>query len=312
MTDSHPGNSGLWNQFNHALLKTRSRIATGFATLFNTKGPIDKAIFDDLEMSLLQADVGVSTTQEVLDAIRKRVTQRQLKDRDALAQVLEIELQNIAAQLVKPLVVSSARPFVVLIVGVNGVGKTTTIGKLAHRFKRTGYSVMLAAADTYRAAAIEQLQSWGKVNDVPIISQKQGSDSASVAHDALQAATARSIDVLMIDTAGRLHSKSHLMEELAKVKRVLSRLQPDAPHECILVLDATAGQNTLNQIREFDRSLKLTGLILTKLDGSAKGGVVLALPSFTPLPLYFIGLGESLDSLGEFDAKAYVSGLLNS
>ncbi len=299
-----------WTRFHQALAKTRGRIAATLGGLLNGTGSIDQQTLDELETSLLLADVGTEATQGILDSLRKKLNRRQLGDRDALLKAIESELLSIAGGLEKAFTVAPKRPFVVLIVGVNGVGKTTTIGKLAHRFKTMGHSVMLAAGDTFRAAAIEQLQAWGETNSVPVIAQRKGSDSASVVHDAIQAARARSIDVLLADTAGRLHSKSHLMEELAKVRRVANRLDADAPHECILVLDATAGQNTLMQIREFDRAVSLTGLILTKLDGTAKGGVVLAIPSITSVPLYFVGMGESLDALREFDARAYVSGLL--
>ena len=312
MPETTETGSSAWKRFSHALAKTRGRIADGFGSLLSGNGTVSQTILDDLETGLLLADVGTQTAQQIIDEIRKKVTRRELRDQSALAKVLEIELITIANSLGKSFEITKDRPFVVLVVGVNGVGKTTTIGKLAHRFKSEGHSVMLAAGDTYRAAAIEQLDSWAKRNDVALVAQRQGSDSASVVHDAFQAAKARSIDVLLADTAGRLHSKSHLMEELAKVRRVVNRLDPKAPHECILVLDATAGQNTLAQIKEFDKVLNLSGLIMTKLDGTAKGGVVLALPSFTSLPLYFVGLGEEVDALGEFNPQAYVAGLLST
>ncbi len=308
---THAG-TGTWNRFSSALAKTRNRMAVGFGNLLSGKGAVSQAILDDLETGLLMADVGTQTAHQIVDGIRNKVTRRELKDQSALSQALENQLLNIANSLSKDFEITSDRPFVVLVVGVNGVGKTTTIGKLAHKFKSQGHSVMLAAGDTYRAAAIEQLASWANRNEVALVAQRQGSDSASVVHDALQAAKARSIDVLLADTAGRLHSKSHLMEELAKVRRVVNRLDSRAPQECILVLDATAGQNTLAQIREFDRVLNLSGLVMTKLDGSAKGGVVLALPSFTSLPLYFVGLGEEIDALREFNPQAYISGLLST
>lgn len=312
MPETIQTSSGAWERFSHALAKTRSRIADGLGSLLSGNGTVSQAILDDLETGLLMADVGSQTSQRIIDQLREKVTRRELQDRHALAQVLENELIDIACSLGKKFEITSDRPFVVLVVGVNGVGKTTTIGKLAHKFKKEGLSVMMAAGDTYRAAAIEQLESWAKRSDVALVAQRQGSDSASVVHDALQAAKARSIDVLLADTAGRLHSKSHLMEELAKVRRVVNRLDARAPHECILVLDATAGQNTLAQIKEFDKALSLSGLVMTKLDGTAKGGVVLALPSFTSLPLYFVGLGEEIDALREFNPQAYVSGLLST
>lgn len=311
MPDVLPNGRSAWSRFSHALAKTRSHIAQGLGSLLSGKGSVSNRVLDDLEASLLMADVGTQTAQQIVEEIRKKVTRKELLDQTALAQVLENELISIASSLGREFRITSERPFVILIVGVNGVGKTTTIGKLAHKFKSEGHSVMLAAGDTYRAAAIEQLQSWADRSGVSLIAQKQGSDSASVLHDAVQAARARSIDVLLADTAGRLHSKSHLMDELAKVRRVVNRLEPNAPHECILVLDATSGQNTLSQIKEFDKALSLSGLVLTKLDGTARGGVVLALPSFTKLPLYFVGLGEGIDSLREFNPHAYVAGLLS-
>lgn len=312
MPDTTQTGGGAWDRFSHALAKTRNRIADGLGSLLTGQGAVSRAILDDLETSLLMADVGSQTAHQIVDEIRKKVTRRELRDRSALAQALESQLMDIASSLGKDFEITSDRPFVVLVVGVNGVGKTTTIGKLAHKFKSEGHSVMLAAGDTYRAAAIEQLQSWANRNEVALVAQRQGSDSASVVHDAVQAAKARSIDVLLADTAGRLHSKSHLMEELAKVRRVVNRLDSRAPQECILVLDATAGQNTLAQIKEFDKALNLSGLVMTKLDGTAKGGVVLALPSFTSLPLYFVGLGEKIDDLRQFDPQAYIAGLLST
>ena len=312
MSDKTSTKQGGWSKFNLALAKTRSRISEGIGKLVSGRGPVDASILNDLETSLLIADVGTSTTEEILSGLKKKVIRKDLRNHEALASALENELIGIANTVGKSFEVAEDRPFVVLVVGVNGVGKTTTIGKLAHRFKSEGHSVMLAAGDTYRAAAIDQLQSWGKVNDVPVIAQKQGSDSASVIHDAMQAAKSRSIDILLADTAGRLHSKSHLMDELAKVRRVINALDPKAPHECILVLDATTGQNTLAQIEEFDKALSLSGLVVTKLDGTAKGGVILALPAFTHVPLYFVGLGEGVDALRDFDPREYVAGLLTS
>lgn len=311
MPDKTQDNSA-WDRFGKALAKTRNRIADGLGSLITGNGTVSQANLDDLEAILLMADVGTQTARQIVDEIRKKVTRQQLRDQAALAQILEDELVCIADSLAEEFHITSDRPFIVLVVGVNGVGKTTTIGKLAYKFKSGGHSVMLAAGDTYRAAAVEQLQAWANRIDVSLVAQRQGSDSASVVHDAIQAAKARHIDVLIADTAGRLHSKSHLMEELAKVRRVMSRLDPKAPHECILVLDATAGQNTLAQIKEFDRALNLTGLVLTKLDGTAKGGVVLALSSIASLPLYFVGLGEDIVDLREFNPRAYVAGLLST
>ena len=229
-----------------------------------------------------------------------------------MMRALRTELTTLALALEHRFTIRPAKPFIVLFVGVNGVGKTTTIGKLASRFQAEGHSVLLAAGDTYRAAAIEQLQSWGAAANVPVTSQKQGADSAAVIHDAIQIARSRSIDVVLADTAGRLHTKVGLMDELAKVKRVIGKLDSEAPHETILVLEASMGQNALNQVKEFHASLDLSGLILTKLDGTAKGGVVLALSRAAQLPLYYVGLGEAIDALQPFDAESYVDGLLTS
>lgn len=273
---------------------------------------LDDALLEELEFNLLSADVGSKTTAQILDRLRKEVHKQKLSSREQFIDALEVVLLDLANKLVKPLVISEDRPYVILVTGVNGVGKTTTIGKLAHRFKRDGLSVMLAAGDTYRAAAIDQLQRWGRANDVPVVAQQTGADSASVAHDAFQLANSRSIDVLIVDTAGRLHSNKGLMDELAKVHRVIRRLDASAPHESILVLDATIGQNALLQVKQFDTAVHLSGLVMTKLDGTAKGGVVLALPSISSLPLYYVGLGESIDAIQPFEPRDYVSGLLGS
>lgn len=273
---------------------------------------LDDGLLEELEFNLLSADVGSNTTAQILDRLRKEVNKQKLSSREQFIDTLEVVLLDLANKLVKPLVITEHRPYVILVTGVNGVGKTTTIGKLAHRFKREGLSVMLAAGDTYRAAAIDQLQRWGQANDVPVVAQHTGADSASVAHDAFQIANSRSIDVLIVDTAGRLHSNKGLMDELAKVHRVIRRLDASAPHESILVLDATIGQNALSQVKQFDTAVHLSGLVMTKLDGTAKGGVVLALPSISSLPLYYVGLGESIDSLQPFEPQDYVSGLLGS
>ena len=260
----------------------------------------------------MSADIGASTTTQVLYRLRREISKQKLSSREQFIGALETVLLDLANKLFKPFSISDSRPFVVLVTGVNGVGKTTTIGKLAHRFKGEKLSVMLAAGDTYRAAAIDQLQRWGQVNDIPVFAQQTGSDSASVAHDAFQVAKSRDIDVLIVDTAGRLHSNKGLMDELAKVHRVIQRLDSSAPHESILVLDGTIGQNALLQVEQFDTAVRLSGLIMTKLDGTAKGGVVLALPCVTTLPLYFVGVGESVDALQPFEPQDYVSGLLGS
>lgn len=280
--------------------------------MFSPGREIDESLLEELEFNLLSADVGAETTTQILEQLRKDIHKQKLSSREQFVDALESVLLNVAKKLEKPLLISDYHPFVILVTGVNGVGKTTTIGKLAHRLKEDGLSVMLAAGDTYRAAAIDQLHRWGEANDVPVIAQQTGADSASVAHDAFQTAKSRSVDVLLVDTAGRLHSNKGLMDELAKVHRVLQRLDPSAPHESILVLDGTIGQNALMQVKQFNEAVQLSGLIITKLDGTAKGGVVLALPAVSSLPLYFVGLGESIDALQLFDPQDYVTGLLGS
>lgn len=301
-----------WSRLGNALAKTRARVSNGIANVFSSGREIDEHLLEELEFSLLSADIGASTTAQILDRLRREISKQNLSSREQFIGALESVLLELANKLLKPFSVSDSRPFVVLVTGVNGVGKTTTIGKLAKRFKGENLSVMLAAGDTYRAAAIDQLQRLGQANDIPVFAQQTGSDSASVAHDAFQVATSRNIDILIVDTAGRLHSNKGLMDELAKVHRVIQRLDPSAPHESILVLDGTIGQNALLQVKQFDSAVPLSGLVLTKLDGTAKGGVVLALPSITTLPLYFVGVGESVDALQPFEPEDYVSGLLGS
>lgn len=287
-------------------------MSNGIANVFSLGAKFDEHLLEELEFSLLSADIGSTTTAQILDQLRREISKHKLGSREQFVAALETVLLDLASKLLKPFSVSDSRPFVVLVTGVNGVGKTTTIGKLAHRCKGENLSVMLAAGDTYRAAAIGQLQRWGQTNDIPVFAQQAGSDSASVAHDAFQVAKASNIDVLIVDTAGRLHSNKGLMDELAKVHRVIQRLDPAAPHESILVLDGTIGQNALLQVQQFDTAVHLSGLVMTKLDGTAKGGVVLALPSVTTLPLYFVGVGESVDALQPFEPQDYVSGLLGS
>lgn len=301
-----------WSRLGTALAKTRARVSNGIANVFSSGREIDEQLLEELEFSLLSADIGTSTTAQILDRLRREISKQKLSSREQFIGALETVLLDLANKLVNPFLVSDSRPFVVLVTGVNGVGKTTTIGKLAHRLRGENLSVMLAAGDTYRAAAIDQLQRWGQANDIPVFAQQAGSDSASVAHDAFQVATSRNTDVLIVDTAGRLHSNKGLMDELAKVHRVIQRLDSSAPHESILVLDGTIGQNALLQVKQFDGAVRLSGLIMTKLDGTAKGGVVLALPSITTLPLYFVGVGESVDALQPFEPEDYVSGLLGS
>ncbi len=272
---------------------------------------LDEDLLDELETALLGADVGVSATTALLEDLRARMAAREFADADALYDALRADLLGMLRKVETPLVVDdSLRPFVLLVVGVNGVGKTTTIGKLARHMQRDGARVLLAAGDTFRAAAVEQLKTWGDRNDVTVIAQGQGADAASVAFDALQAARARDIDVLIIDTAGRLHNQSGLMDELAKIKRVLGKLDAAAPHEVLLVIDGTTGQNALSQLRMFRETAGVTGLAVTKLDGSAKGGVVFALAREYGVPIRYVGIGEQLEDLRIFDAAAFVDGLL--
>ena len=302
----------FWPRLNRSLAKTRRRLASGLGDLLLGERAIDEAVLDDLETSLLVADVGAPATARLVDAIRTRVSRRELTDAKALRAALAQELAAILAPVAKPFAVGAARPHVVLVVGVNGVGKTTLIGKLAKRLGNEGHQVLLAGGDTFRAAAAEQLKAWATRNEVQVVAQGHGADSASVIFDALQAATARGADVLLADTAGRLQTKAGLMEELKKIKRVLRRLCPDAPHDVLLVLDAGVGQNALSQVREFDRAVGVTALAVTKLDGTAKAGVLVALAEAHRLPVYFIGVGEGVDDLQPFEAAPFVRALLAS
>src|SRR3984893_5347141 len=274
---------------------------------------IDAEILDDLETRLITADVGVEASSRILEELRRRVARKELNDVDALLKALQEAMVQILGPVERALVVDAkAKPFVILVVGINGAGKTTTIGKLAHRLLAEGKSVMLAAGDTFRAAAREQLEIWAERNNVPIIAQQSGAEPAAVIFDALKAAKARNIDVLIADTAGRLHTQTHLMDELKKVKRVLARLDPTAPHEVLLVLDGTIGQNAVAQAEEFNKGLGVTGLVITKLDGTAKGGVVLAIAQKLKIPIRFVGVGEQSEDFGVFNASEFVSALLKS
>ena len=302
----------LWRRLNSSLAKTRRRLGTGVGDLLLGERVIDDAVLEELETSLLVADVGVDAAERVMDALKHRVTRRELANTQALHRALAKELLAILEPASVPFEVSAAHPFVVLVVGVNGAGKTTLIGKLAHRLRGEGKSVLLAAGDTFRAAAVEQLQEWGARNDVPVVAQRQGADSASVIFDAITSAKARGINVVLADTAGRLQAKSGLMDELRKVKRVMARLDIGAPHEALLVLDAGVGQNALSQVAEFDAAVGVTGLAVTKLDGTAKAGALVAIASKSRLPVRFIGVGEGIDDLQPFDAAAFVEALLAS
>jgi len=302
--------TSFFGRLKAGLRRTSTSFSEGVGNLFLGKKAIDDALFEELETQLLLADVGIDATQHIIGNLTKRVSRKELSDADALYRALQEELKALIAPCTAPLVIDTARkPFVILMVGVNGVGKTTTIGKLAKRFQGEGRSVMLAAGDTFRAAAVEQLQVWGERNDVPVIAQHTGADSASVLYDALQAAQARAVDVLIADTAGRLHNKDNLMEELKKIVRVMRKLDASAPHEVLLVLDAGTGQNALAQVKHFQEAVGVSGLALTKLDGTAKGGIIFAISRQSGLPIRFIGVGEKIDDLRPFDADEFIGAL---
>ncbi len=301
---------GRYKRLKIRLARTRSNLKDGLAKLRAGRNCIDADLLEELETLLLTADVGVEATTRIIDDLLSRVKRRELSDPEVLSQVLRQRLLEILAPSDRPPTpVPAGKTRVVLMVGVNGAGKTTTIGKLARLLQDEDQRVMLAAGDTFRAAAVEQLQSWGERNRIPVVAQHTGADSASVIFDALQAATARGTDVLIADTAGRLHTKTNLMEELKKIVRVIAKIDPDAPHEIWLVVDAGTGQNALNQALQFNRTVGLTGIILTKLDGTAKGGIVFAISERLGLPIRFIGVGESLEDLRPFDGKEFVDAL---
>ena len=302
--------AGFLDRLKQGLSKTSASIGEGMASLFLGKKAIDDDLLEELETRLLTADVGVEATTVIIQSLTQKVARKQLTDSGALYQALQEELAAMLRPVAKPLVIEpSKKPFVILVVGVNGAGKTTTIGKLAKQLQLEGKKVMLAAGDTFRAAAVEQLQVWGERNQVTVIAQHTGADSASVIFDAVQAATARGMDVLIADTAGRLHTKDNLMEELKKVRRVIGKLDETAPHEVLLVLDAGTGQNAISQAKQFNQTVNLTGLALTKLDGTAKGGVIFALAKQFGIPIRYIGVGEGIDDLRTFEAESFVQAL---
>ncbi|MCB1791707.1 MAG: signal recognition particle-docking protein FtsY [Gammaproteobacteria bacterium] len=301
---------GLFARLKAGLARTRANLGDALGDLLSGRRQIDDDLLDELETLLLTADVGVEATRRIIDDLTARVRRKELSDPEALGAQLRTQLAEIVRRVDRPAVESaSGRPLVILMVGINGAGKTTTIGKLARRFRDEGRSVMLAAGDTFRAAAVEQLQTWGERNGIPVIAQATGADAASVIYDALAAATARKADVLIADTAGRLHTKSNLMEELAKIVRVMKKIDPDAPHEVLLVVDAGTGQNALNQALEFHNTVGLTGIALTKLDGTAKGGIIFAIAERLGVPIRFIGVGEGIEDLRPFDADEFVKAL---
>lgn len=309
--DKPQDNKASWfARLKQGLAKTSSSLGEGMASLFLGKKEIDDDLLDELETRLLTADVGMEATTAIMANLTRRVARKELADSGALYQALQVEMADLLRPIEQPMQITpEKKPYVILVVGVNGAGKTTTIGKLAARLQKDGKKVMLAAGDTFRAAAVEQLQVWGERNNIPVIAQHTGADSASVIFDALQAAQSRGIDVLIADTAGRLHTKDNLMEELRKVGRVMSKLDDSAPHEVLLVLDAGTGQNAINQARQFNETIPLTGLALTKLDGTAKGGVIFALAKHFNIPVRYIGVGEGIDDLRDFVADDFVKAL---
>lgn len=303
---------GLWGRLKSGLTRTRKGLTEGFADLFLGKKTIDAEVLEELETRLLIADVGVEATQEIIADLTQRVARKQLSDVDSLLHALQEDMTAMLTPCARPFVIpADVRPYVIMMVGINGAGKTTTIGKLAKRLQNQGLKVMLAAGDTFRAAAVEQLEVWGERNNVPVVAQQRAADPASVIFDAMEAAKARGIDVLICDTAGRLHTQSNLMEELKKIRRVASKVDATAPHEVMLVVDASIGQNALVQAKQFNEAVGLTGITITKLDGTAKGGIVLAIAKQTQLPIRFIGIGESVEDLRDFEAQDFVAALLD-
>ncbi|MCS3406736.1 signal recognition particle-docking protein FtsY [Serratia sp. AKBS12] len=303
-----PSKEGFFARLKRSLIKTKQNLGSGFVGLFRGK-KIDDDLFEELEEQLLIADVGVETTRKIIESLTLHASRKQLKDAEALYGKLKEEMSEILAKVDQPLDVSGKTPYVILMVGVNGVGKTTTIGKLARQFQAEGKSVMLAAGDTFRAAAVEQLQVWGERNRIPVVAQHTGADSASVIFDAVQAAKARGVDVLIADTAGRLQNKAHLMEELKKIVRVMKKLDEHAPHEVMLTLDASTGQNAVSQAKLFNEAVGLTGITLTKLDGTAKGGVIFAIADQFGIPIRYIGVGEGIEDLRPFKADDFIEAL---
>ncbi|KZE55870.1 signal recognition particle-docking protein FtsY, partial [Proteus mirabilis] len=303
-----PKKEGFFSRLKKGLLKTRQNLGSGFMGLFRGK-KIDDELFEELEEQLLIADVGMDTTSKIINSLTQHASRKDLKDAESLYGKLREEMGDILNKVDKPLNIEGKKPFVILMVGVNGVGKTTTIGKLARQYQAEGKSVMLAAGDTFRAAAVEQLQVWGERNHIPVIAQHTGADPASVIFDAIQSAQAKGVDVLIADTAGRLQNKSHLMEELKKIVRVMKKLDEEAPHEVMLTLDASTGQNAVSQAKLFNETVGLTGLTLTKLDGTAKGGVIFSIADQFGIPIRYIGVGEGIEDLRPFKADDFIEAL---
>ncbi len=292
------------------LSKSKRRLGDGLSSILIGKKQIDDELLEELEMLMISADIGIQTTDKIIESVRKKSSRKELKDGDSLYQLIKIELEALLVDenLLEPV---SESTFVILVVGINGAGKTTTIGKLAKSFQKQGKSVMLAAGDTFRAAAVEQLQIWGERNEIPVIAQKTGADAASVVYDAYQSAVAKNIDILIADTAGRLHTQDNLMQELEKIKRVLKKHHDKAPHETLLVIDGGSGQNAVQQANEFHKSIELSGIAVTKLDGTAKGGVLFAISDSLNLPIRYIGIGEAIDDLKPFHAKDFINALFD-
>lgn len=308
---AEPEENSFFNRLKKGLSRSSDKLTEGFAALLLGKKTIDDELLEALETQLISADLGIEATQTLITDLTQRVARKQLNDPEALFTSLRNDMVAMLKPVEHPLNIDTTHaPFVILMVGINGVGKTTTIGKLAKQFQLQGHSVMLAAGDTFRAAAVEQLQVWGERNNIPVVAQQSGADSASVIFDSFQAAKARKIDILIADTAGRLHTQSNLMEELKKVKRVMGKINTKAPHETLLVLDAGTGQNALSQAEQFHSAIGLTGLALTKLDGTAKGGIIFAIAKKTGLPIRYIGVGEKIDDLRAFEATEFVDALL--
>ena len=307
-TREKPSEGGFFSRLVKGLLKTKQNIGAGFRSFFLGK-KIDEELFEELEEQLLIADIGVPTTSKIIKNLTEHASRKELQDAELLYQQLKVEMADILEPVAQPLEIDSTKPYMILMVGVNGVGKTTTIGKLARKFQAEGKSVMLAAGDTFRAAAVEQLQVWGERNHIPVVAQSTGSDSASVIFDAMQSAAARNIDILIADTAGRLQNKNNLMDELKKIVRVMKKYDETAPHEIMLTLDAGTGQNAISQAKLFNEAVGLTGISLTKLDGTAKGGVIFAIADQFKLPIRYIGVGEKIEDLREFNAKEFIEAL---
>ncbi|MCD6039019.1 MAG: ftsY [Gammaproteobacteria bacterium] len=313
LNDAPAPQVGFFARLKTGLAKTRANFATGITNIILGKKTLDHDLIENIETQLLTADVGIEATQQLIEVLTQKLARKELADPAAVLQALQNEMRAILKPCEIPLTISTnSMPFVILVVGINGSGKTTTIGKIAHYFKAQNKKVLLAAGDTFRAAAIEQLQIWGERNQIPVIAQQPGADTAAVIYDALESAKTRNIDMLLADTAGRLHTQAHLMEELKKVKRVMAKLEPTAPHETLLILDASIGQNALTQALQFHQSIGISGIALTKLDGTAKGGIIFAIAKQLKVPIRFMGIGEEMDDLRPFIANDFVSALFET